>query len=238
MAAGPIRVFLSSTSQDLSVYREAAVRVCNQLELVPVAMEFFEAMSAGATDGSRQQLQACDLFVGFFAHRYGYVEDGYAASVTELEFDHAAEVGLDRLCFVVAPDYTLPGALDEPHRGRQEAFKARIDRTLVRAQFTTPESFENALWKALRAWLDGLSPALRLLLDAKRLTLPPRLRQTGKLLRAEYQVIPFETAARREGACRQARGLQPVRQGRGARAIEPAGTRWMAPGSVFRARAA
>jgi hypothetical protein len=37
------RVFISSTGLDLQSYREAAIDVCNRLELIPLAMEFFEA---------------------------------------------------------------------------------------------------------------------------------------------------------------------------------------------------
>ena len=44
---------ISSTGRDLSAYRQAAIEVCGALGLRPVAMELFEAMGAGAVEGSR-----------------------------------------------------------------------------------------------------------------------------------------------------------------------------------------
>src|SRR5438094_482205 len=100
------KVFLSSTGQDLAKYREGAIEVSNRLGLVPVAMEFFEAMGKGATEGSKRKLKDADVYVGIFAHRYGYIEEGYDKSVTEIEFDYASnELNLDRLCFAIDTDY-------------------------------------------------------------------------------------------------------------------------------------
>jgi hypothetical protein len=45
----------------------------------------------GASEGSKSKLEAADLYIGIFAHRYGYTEEGYQKSVTEIEFDHAGE---------------------------------------------------------------------------------------------------------------------------------------------------
>jgi Domain of unknown function (DUF4062) len=99
----PKKAFISSTSVDLHEYRQAAIQVCNELGLVPIAMEFFEAMGKGAGAGSKQELDDADLYIGIFAHRYGYIEEG-----TEMEFDYAAELQLDRLCFVIDPDHDWP----------------------------------------------------------------------------------------------------------------------------------
>lgn len=106
----PPRVFLSSTSRDLKEYRDAAIAVCNRLGLTPVGMEFFGAMATGASRASKERLAGSSLYVCLFAHRYGYVEDGYDRSVTELEFDYASELGIDRLCFLVDPEYPWPVA--------------------------------------------------------------------------------------------------------------------------------
>src|SRR5262245_13719644 len=51
-----LRVFIGSTSLDLADYRRAAIAACNELGVVPVAMEFFGAADAGATAGSRENV--------------------------------------------------------------------------------------------------------------------------------------------------------------------------------------
>ncbi len=91
------RVFLSSTGFDLEDYRRAAIDACNQLQMIPIAMEHFEAMGKGATDGSKSKLDEADVYVGFFAHRYGYIEDGYDRSVTELEFEYGSRCAWPRI---------------------------------------------------------------------------------------------------------------------------------------------
>jgi len=146
-------VFISSTSVDLKKYRVAAMQVCEQLGFEPIAMENFEAMGVGATEGSKRKLRDADLYVGIIAHRYGYIESGHDRSVTEIEFDYAGERGLDRLCFIVDPDHSWPkSAIDRKNAEQLEVFKAKIDKTVIRALFTTVEDFRQKLVQALVNW--------------------------------------------------------------------------------------
>jgi tetratricopeptide (TPR) repeat protein len=146
-------VFISSTSMDLKKYRLAAIQVCEQLGFEPIAMENFEAMGVGATEGSKRKLRDADLYIGIIAHRYGYIETGHERSVTEIEFDYAGERGLDRLCFMVDNDYSWPkSAIDRKNAEELEAFKAKIDKTVIRALFTTVEDFRQKLLQALVNW--------------------------------------------------------------------------------------
>jgi hypothetical protein len=146
-----IRVFLSSTGQDLEAYRKGAVEICNRLQATPVYMEIFESMSAGASEGSKRKLDDCDLYVGFFAHRYGFIEPGHSAAVTEEEFDHAGLRGFDRICFVVDPKFNWPD-IDPANRDKLDALKARVG-SLIRSQFTTVEDFKLKLYQSLDSWL-------------------------------------------------------------------------------------
>lgn len=141
-------VFISSTSRDLAEYRQAAEEVCKRLELFPIAMEYFEAMPVGATEGSKRQLDKADIYVGIFAHRYGYIENG--VGVTEAEFDHAGTKNIPRLCFLVDPSYPWPPeAKDDANLERLQAFKKKIDESLIRVQFTDVNDFAAKLTQAL-----------------------------------------------------------------------------------------
>ena len=82
------RVIISSTGLDLADYRKAAEEICLRRRLYPLAMEYFEAMGLGATEGSRRKIDDADVYVGIYAYRYGYIEHGYDKSVTEIEFDY------------------------------------------------------------------------------------------------------------------------------------------------------
>jgi len=151
-------VFISSTSRDLGDYRQAALKVCNELGLVPIAMENFPAIGMGATEGSKRKLDDAHVYVGIFAHRYGYIEKGYDKSVTEIEFDFAGTKQIDgqpleRLCFLVDPQHPWPvDAIDFQNHERLKAFKDRINATLIRAYFTTVDNFTAQLTHALVGW--------------------------------------------------------------------------------------
>jgi hypothetical protein len=144
-------VFISSTSRDLAYYRTAAIDVCHHLGLAPIAMEHFNAMGMGATGGSKHRLDEADVFVGIVGFRYGYQEDGYDKSVTELEFDYAGERNIERLCFLLHPSLS-PSSSDIDNPVALDAFKARIDKTIIRAFVTDVNEFKAALTQALVEW--------------------------------------------------------------------------------------
>jgi Domain of unknown function (DUF4062) len=146
------RVMISSTGSDLADYRQAAVEVCNRMGLQPVAMEFFEAMGQGATEASKRKLADADVYVGTFAHRYGHVDAGYDRSVTEVEFDHAGELGLERLCFVVDPSYPWPPQAIDANREQVEGLKQRVGATVTWETFTTVDDYRAKLQQALTEW--------------------------------------------------------------------------------------
>lgn len=148
------RVFISSTSLDLKAYRQAAREVCAALDFDPVMMEDFEAMGVGATEGSKRKLNKTDLYVGIVAHRYGYIENGYPSSVTEIEFDYAGERNLERLCFLVDPTYNdwPTEHIDNEHFPQLRAFKSKIETQVIRQYFTNVEDFRTKLRAALFAW--------------------------------------------------------------------------------------
>src|SRR5688572_16757395 len=83
------RIFLSSTSRDLREHREAVVRRCQTRGYSLVAMEEFGAQDASASSVSVSEVAPCDVFVGVYARRYGYVPEGATRSVTEMEYDEA-----------------------------------------------------------------------------------------------------------------------------------------------------
>jgi hypothetical protein len=147
------RVFIGSTSKDLADYRQMAIEVCLRSGTTPVAMEYFEAGARNAAELCRRKIDDSDLYVGIVAHRYGHIDPEAGRSITEIEFDHAGKRRLDRLCFLVDRSYPWPvDAIDQQHHERLAAFRARIDRTLVRGEFTTVDNFGLLLFQALEAW--------------------------------------------------------------------------------------
>jgi hypothetical protein len=136
-----MRVFVSSTYKDLIDHRRAVADALERLGLQFRRMETFGARPEDATRACLEEVEASELFVGIYAHRYGYVPTGTATSVTEAEFDHAHKNRRPTFCFLVDETYPWPEDLVEQDPGRSslQNFKARIESLVVRDVFTTPD---------------------------------------------------------------------------------------------------
>ncbi len=148
-------VFISSTSLDLADYRAAVRRACDELGLGVVDMKDFEAADLDAVRASLLKLEGAAVYVGVFAYRFGHPLPGDQRSVTEHEFDHATRRGLERLCFLVDPQYAWPEERKQPeHRDRIKALHDKIRNAgLVAATFTTPDNLRHAVYLALQGWM-------------------------------------------------------------------------------------
>ena len=101
------RVFLSSTFTDLAEYRQTVQGAIRQLGAVDVSMEHFGARDERpAEECVRLVREESDLFVGIYAHRYGYVPDQADVSISEMEYKAASEASLPRFIYLV--DENLP----------------------------------------------------------------------------------------------------------------------------------
>lgn len=136
-----LRVFISSTHDDLVTYRARVAEAVERLSQQGVRMETFGARAADAAAASLEEVDDCDLFVGIYAHRYGYVPPGSTVSITNMEFDRAQQRHKPTLCFVVDPEYSWPPKHVEadPGQTKLDAFKKELGAGLVRDTFTTPD---------------------------------------------------------------------------------------------------
>ncbi len=127
----PHRVFLSSTFTDLAIYRDAVQRAIRQLGAIDVSMEHFGARDERPVDECiRLVRDESDIFVGIYAHRYGYVPDGYDASISELEYNAALASMLPRFIYILDDNHPwLPAHIDSgPSRERLLSFKTALQK--------------------------------------------------------------------------------------------------------------
>ncbi|MDY0042130.1 MAG: DUF4062 domain-containing protein [Desulforhabdus sp.] len=136
-----MKIFLSSTYQDLVNHREAAARAVERLGQQGVRMEVFGARPLEATSACLEEIADSDVLVGIYAHRYGYVPAGQSKSITEQEFDFALEKQKPTFCFVVDEEYVWPPkhVETEPGRTRLRDFLQRLRNKVVTDSFTSPE---------------------------------------------------------------------------------------------------
>jgi uncharacterized protein DUF4062 len=107
-----MRIFVSSTFTDLREQREAVIRTLLQLGHEVVAMEYFTADTAPPVDLVLKKLAPCEVYVGVFAWRYGYVPtalpvnapvgaEAGLTSITHLEYLAAKESKKEILAFLL-----------------------------------------------------------------------------------------------------------------------------------------
>ena len=89
------KIYLSSTYGDLKAYREGVYHTLRQMGYDAIAMEDYVATDKRPLEKCLQDVAACDLYVGLFAWRYGYVpSEGNPEhkSITELEYRKASSI--------------------------------------------------------------------------------------------------------------------------------------------------
>jgi tetratricopeptide (TPR) repeat protein len=148
------KIFISSTALDLREYRDIAIHACQRLGFLPIPMEEFGPDPRNAVEVCRSKVEEADLYLGIFAHRYGYAPDGYDRSITEMEYDWAIERGLPALIFMVDDDFAWSPKLID--RGasyeKLERFKARLRKAHVVRPFKDPDQFREDLFLYLPQW--------------------------------------------------------------------------------------
>ena len=92
-----IRVFVSSTLQELAPERQAVAAAITQLRLTPVLFEL-GARPYPPRDLYRAYLQQSDIFVGIYAESYGWVGPGM--EISGLEDEYRLSEGKPRLIYV------------------------------------------------------------------------------------------------------------------------------------------
>ncbi|MCX7840090.1 MAG: DUF4062 domain-containing protein, partial [Anaerolineae bacterium] len=86
-----MRIFLSSTYQDLREHRKRVIEVIDRLRHSGADVEWFGMEAFGArddlpTDACIKFVDACDLYIGLFGVRYGSIDPKSGKSMTEVEY--------------------------------------------------------------------------------------------------------------------------------------------------------
>jgi len=114
-------------------------------------MEALGSRTESPSQACLEEVESSDIFVGVYAHRYGYVPSCQQSSITEDEFNHAYKLRRPTFCFLVDPEYPWPEHLieSEPGLSHLVAFKHRLSTLVVRDTFTTPAVLATRVVSAL-----------------------------------------------------------------------------------------
>jgi hypothetical protein len=117
-------IYLSSTFTDLRECRERVTRALGRLNHRVISMENYVARDDRPVDACLRDVAGCDVYVGLFAHRYGFVPDDPRnqdkLSITELELRAAKQAGKPCLVFLQDPAAPWPTIASDSHSGDNE----------------------------------------------------------------------------------------------------------------------
>ncbi|MGG5890125.1 DUF4062 domain-containing protein [Falsiroseomonas sp. HC035] len=167
-----MRIFVSSSFEDLREHRSAAIRVLRQLGHEVLAMEDMIAGSAAPLAKVIEMVDRSEAYVGIFAWRYGYITDEAAdpqkpalinipvvggaihgqTSITHYEYLRAVQRKLPIMAFLLDEQYPWPPHLIDGHdvmraqapkdANKIRALRQMLQQELVVSWFTTPTDLE------------------------------------------------------------------------------------------------
>jgi tetratricopeptide (TPR) repeat protein len=117
-----LKAMISSTARDLPDHRKEVLEACQRQGFFAARMEDLPAYGATAKAASLKMVDEADIYIGVFAHRYGYIPDEdnpERISITEMEYNRAVERKMPRLIFVMDP--THPITIDQVEQGEGAA---------------------------------------------------------------------------------------------------------------------
>ena len=152
------RIYLSSTYSDLQDYREAAYRTLRKMRHDVIAMEDYVAADERPADKCLADVGECDIYVGLFAWRYGYIplaDNPEKLSITEMEYREAGKQNKRRLIFLLDDNAPWSPQLMDSHTGegdngeRIKALRNELRQDKLVSFFTTPDDLASAVSVAL-----------------------------------------------------------------------------------------
>lgn len=150
-----LRVFVSSTYEDLKEYREAVFKSIHSMFGYADDMLFWSADERNALTVSLDRVRQCDLVILLVAHRYGYIPIGQEYSITELEYRTARQAKIPVLVFFVDEKISWPPSYIETDKQEKlNKFKKLIETDVVRKTFRTTDELRALVSEALSNFKD------------------------------------------------------------------------------------
>ena len=164
--ADRLDVFVSSTNKDLVDYRQKVIETILRLDYHPVVQEALTPSDDNALQVCYDKVMRADVFIGIYAHRYGYCPnanvtyttiDGQlwhgdgTTSITHWEYLWAREIGIPIRLFLVkdTAEWQAEWRDPEPQAGQLRAFKNRISTDHVVNFFDSPDELGQLVAVAL-----------------------------------------------------------------------------------------
>lgn len=159
-------IYVSATFRDLEAHREAVRTAIRRLGHVDISMEHYIAEPKRPLARCLDDVRRCDLYVGLFGRRYGFVPPRGERSITEQEYRAAIKHSKDILCFLLREDVQWPPELVDRGEAatKLKALRDEISVNHLAGFFFTPDELATKVSAAIvRALQLGTTPV-----DAER----------------------------------------------------------------------
>ena len=152
------KIYISSTYSDLVEHRKQVYDILRKMRYDVIAMEDYVATDKRPLDKCLADVAFCDLYVGIFAWRYGYIPPDQERSITELEYRKAGEVDIPRLIFLLDegvpwPRNYMDEVTGEGERGQKvKALRQELMAAHTLQFFKTPEGLAGQVSASVAEW--------------------------------------------------------------------------------------
>ena len=156
-----LKIYLSSTYEDLAQYRERIYKELRTLRHDVIAMEDYVAADERPLEKCLEDVRGSDVYIGVFAWRYGYVPakgNPDKKSITELELGEAERHGKPCLVFIVKGSAPWPPTMMDAGTGandagaRIQALRKALQQDKLVGMFETPDELATKVVGALYRW--------------------------------------------------------------------------------------
>ena len=135
-----MKVYLSSTYVDLREYRESVYRTLCKIEGVQVvAMEDYVACDERPVNKCLDDVEKCDVYIGLFAWRYGFIPDGHEHSITNLEYLKAVETEKPIFIFLLDDKAAWPDDFIDKPPDNIVSLRVKLENSLIVSYFRDKE---------------------------------------------------------------------------------------------------
>ncbi len=151
------KVYVSSTYTDLEEHRKKVSLLLRRMGHEDMAMEYYVAQDERPANKCLADIASCDLYVGIFAWRYGYIpkEDnpqGY--SITELEYREAIKTNKPCLIFLLSEVAPWPRKFVDKDASSIEKLREELSNNhSTGPHFSTPDELGRLLAEAMVKWM-------------------------------------------------------------------------------------
>lgn len=149
-----LSVFLSSTYQDLRGNRELIMQQIARTKFKFVGMEHFGADATQVPAYKiREEVKKCQLYIGVFGMRYGFIDQATGMSMTEIEYREALAAKIPVLIYVISPDANVKvSEIESSAEGKEKLDKLKKELSVSHTyhQFSDKEDLARQIFEDIK----------------------------------------------------------------------------------------